>query len=349
MSQCREVAVAIVCAMLALAAPAALAAAAQELLYVGNTRDESISVISVPEHKVIHTWHVKGDPDDILATSDGKVLFVSASGAPSPSGWPDSGSILALDTKDGKLLWELPLDGWPHHISLTADDKTLYAPIFNRDHVVAIDTQKKQVVGKLYGLYGMHGTRLSRGDGKLYAGSILTSMLYVFDTKSRKQIDAIAFQEGVRPFAITADQSTGYVQLSKLHGFAVVDLRSGRTLRTVSLPPLAKTTAVPDRFPFNVNHGLELSPDERYLLAAGSLEGKVEIYTAPGLEHVKTIPVGADPNWIVFSSGGEFAYVSGRKNNEVSVIDMRSLQEVKRLTGLGQGPSRMRIAPLPRT
>lgn len=325
---------------------AAIAQAATELLYVGNTRDESISVISIPGHQVIKTWHVTGDPDDIIATQDGKTLYVSASGHATPSGFPEKGSILALDTRDGKVLWNLPLEAWPHHISLTRDDKTLYAPLFNSDHVVAIDTAQKKVTGKLYGLYGMHGTRLSPDDSKLYAGAILTSAMYVFDTRSGKQTNAIAFPEGVRPFAITADQKTGYVQLSKLHGFAVVDIASGATTRTVALPPMAANVKVPDRFPFNVNHGLELSPDERHLLAAGSLEGKIEIYTVPELQHVKTVQVGADPNWIVFSSNGQFAYVSSRKHNEISVIDMKALREVKRITGLGQGPSRMRIAPV---
>jgi YVTN family beta-propeller protein len=105
---------------------------------------------------------------------------------------------------------------------------------------------------------------------------------------------------------------------------------------------------LPDRFPFNVNHGLEMSPDKRHLLAAGSLAGNVEVYTVPELKHVATIPVSPDPNWIVFSTSGEFAYVSGRRNNEVSVIDMKSLKEAKRITGLGAGPSRMRIAPVPK-
>jgi DNA-binding beta-propeller fold protein YncE len=327
---------------------AGVAQAASELLYVGNTRDESISVIAIPEHEVIKTWRVSGDPDDIVATADGKTLYVSASGHPTPSGFPDKGSILALDTRDGKVLWHLPLDAWPHHISLTRDDKTLYAPLFNSDHVVGIDTARRKVTSRLYGLYGMHGTRLSPDDSRLYAGAMLSSALYVFDTRSGKQIDAISFPEGVRPFAITADQKTGYVQLSKLHGFAVVDMTSGATIRTVALPPMAAGVKVPDRFPFNVNHGLELSPDERYLLAAGSLEGKIEIYAVPRLEHVRTVQVGPDPNWIVFSSNGQFAYVSSRKNDEISVIDMKALREVKRISGLGQGPSRMRIAPVPK-
>jgi YVTN family beta-propeller protein len=325
-----------------------IAQAATELLYVGNTRDSTISVISIPEHEVVKSWRVSGDPDDIIASRDGKTLYVSAAGHPTPSGFPDTGSILALDTRDGKVIWELPLGDWPHHISLTRDDRTLYAPMFNSDHVVAVDTVQRKVTNKLYGLYGMHGTRLSPDDSRLYAGAILTSALFVFDTRSGKQLDMIAFPEGVRPFAITADQKTGYVQLSKLHGFAVVDIASGKTTRTVALPAMAPSVKVPDRFPFNVNHGLELSPDERHLLAAGSLEGKIEVYTVPALQHVKTIKVGADPNWIVFSSNGQFAYVSSRKNNQISVIDMKTLTETRRITGLGAGPSRMRVAPVPK-
>jgi DNA-binding beta-propeller fold protein YncE len=326
----------------------ALRAGADELLYVGNSGEESVAVISVPQHQIVRTLHIAGEPDDIVGSSDGRILYVSTGKSQGEGRFPDSGSVLAIATDTGKQLWQLPVDGWPHHISLSSDDQRLYVPVFDRDHTLVVDTRKHQVESRLHATWGMHGTRLSTDDKKLYAGSMLTSMLFVFDTDSGKLASTIPFPEGVRPFAVTRDQRLAYVQLSKAHGFSVVDLTAGKTVRTVDLPALPTATRLPDRWPFNVDHGLELSPDEKYLLAAGSIVGTVEIYSHPQLRHLKTIQVADDPNWIVFSSDGRYAYVSCRSAGKISVIDMSSLTEVKRIENVGKGPARMRIVSLPR-
>jgi hypothetical protein len=317
---------------------------AGELLYVGNSGEETVVAISIPQHEVVRTLHIEGEPDDVVGSSDGRVLYVSTGKATdTTASFADSGTVLAVASDTGKTLWSLPVDGWPHHISLSHDDQRLYVPVFDADHALVVDTKKHTVISRLHGMWGMHGTRLASDDSKLYAGSMLTSMLFVFDTRTSKLASTIPFPEGVRPFAITSDQRTAYVQLSKMHGFHVVDLTAGKTVSTVELPALPAGTKLPDRWPFNVNHGLELSPDEKYLLAAGSIVGTVEIYSQPELRHLKTIKVGEDPNWIVFSSDGRYAYVSCRRAGEISVIDMRSLSEIKRIRNVGKGPARMRV------
>ena len=319
-------------------------AAGAELLYVGNSAERSIVAISIPQHEILRTLPIEGEPDDVVGSSDGRTLYVSV-GATEQAGssYPDSGAVLAVASDTGRTLWRLPTDGWPHHISLSNDDKHLYVPIFDRQHVLVVDTKQHAVTSRLLGMWGMHGTRLSADDGRLYAGSMLANMLFVFDLGSGTLESSIPFEDGVRPFAITADQRTAYVQLSKLHGFRVVDLKSQKTVNRVALPPLPAGTALPDRWPYNVNHGLDLSPDEKYLLAAGSIVGTVEVYELPQLRHLKSIKVGIDPNWIVFSSDGRYAYVTCRKAGEVSVIDMTSLSEVKRIRNVGKGPARMRV------
>jgi DNA-binding beta-propeller fold protein YncE len=319
-------------------------ASATELLYVGNSAEETVAVIGIPQHEVVRMLHIEGEPDDIVGSSDGHVLYVSTGKAQDPgTSFPDAGTVLAVASDTGKTLWKLPVEGWPHHISLSRDDHRLYVPVFDRQHALVVDTKAHAVISRLHGMWGMHGTRLSADDSRLYAGSMLTSMLFVFDTRTSKLASTIAFPEGVRPFAVTSDQLTAYVQLSKVHGFDVVDLKAGKTVRTVNLPALPAGTRLPDRWPFNVSHGLELSPDDKYLLAAGSIVGSVEVYSQPELRHLKTIKVGEDPNWIVFSSDGRYAYVSCRRAGEISVIDMRSLSELKRIRNVGKGPARMRI------
>jgi YVTN family beta-propeller protein len=316
---------------------------ARESLYVGNSGENSVAVISIPQHEIERTLRIEAEPDDVVGSSDGATLYISASTQQGDADYPESGMVLAVAADTGRTLWKLPTPGWPNHISLSRDGRRLYVPLFDRQQVLVVDTVSHLIVARLSGSFGMHATRLSSDDRTLYVGSMLTNLLLAFDTDSGALLNSIPFPEAVRPFAITQNQRLAYVQLSKLHGFEVVDLRAGKTLRTVHLPPLPATLQLPDRWPYNVNHGLELSPDEKTLLAAGSIVGTVEAYSLPQLLHLKSIPVGIDPNWIVFSSDGRYAYVSCRKSGEISVIDMQMLKEIKRIGPVGRGPARMRI------
>ncbi len=153
------------------------------------------------------------------------------------------------------------------------------------------------------------------------------------------------YRDGVRPFAITADQSRAFVQQSWLHGFVVVDLAARQPLRTVLLPDADRAPA-PDSYPHNVNHGIALSRDQRLLLANGSVFDYLAVYRHPQLELVKTIPVGRDPNSIALSRDGRFAYISNRGSGDLSVIDLEGLVEIKRLR-LGRKPQRMVVIDVP--
>jgi YVTN family beta-propeller protein len=48
----------------------------------------------------------------------------------------------------------------------------------------------------------------------------------------------------------------------------------------------------------------------------------------------------------VFSADGAYAYVSNRKSDNLSVISVRELKEVKRI-GVGKYPQRLRIVDVP--
>jgi hypothetical protein len=44
--------------------------------------------------------------------------------------------------------------------------------------------------------------------------------------------------EGVRPFQISPDEKLIYAQLSKLHGFVVIDIAKDSVIKTVALPTI---------------------------------------------------------------------------------------------------------------
>ncbi len=324
-------------------------APAAQQLYVGNTDSGDVSVVAIPEHRVVSTIDVGAYIDDVTASHDGRVVYanrVESSGHPLSKRIGESGEVVAIDAQTEEILWRVDVHGWPHHMTVTRDDRFVFVPLFNRPYIEVVDTQRRETVGLIPAVIGTHGTRLSPDGRRLYTGSMMMDMLTVFDVESRRPVKRLPTRDAVRPFTMTADEKTLFVQLSRFHGFQVVDLETNQIVREVVLPELPDDVSTPQYYPHTVNHGLELSPDDRYLFAAGSVAGYVCVYELPDLELAATIPVGSEPNWIVFSSQGRFAYVSNRGSDTVSVISVETLSEVEQID-VGQYPQRLQVVTLP--
>jgi YVTN family beta-propeller protein len=322
---------------------------AEEFLYVENTDSGDISVISVAKLEVVGTIKIGLFPDDVTASSDGRIVYanrVQSMGHPFSKHAGESGEVVAISTETDEILWRAPVHGWPQHLTLSADGKRLFVPLYDKMWIEVVDTDKHEVVDRIPAALGSHGTKLSPDGRRLYVGSMFMDVLLVIDLKTGRPVKRIAFKDAVRPFAFTRDEKLLYVQLSRLHGFQVVDLTTNKIIREVDLPALPEGTKLPEFFPFTYNHGLTLSPDEKYLFAAGSAGNYVCVYTHPDLTLVKTIPVGKEPNWIVFSKDGKQAFVSNRLSNTVSAISVDELREIKQIP-VGKYCQRMRMVDVP--
>jgi len=322
---------------------------AEERVYVGNTDSGDLSVISVPRLEVVGTIKIGTYPDDLTASHDGKVVYsnrVQGMGHPLSKRAGESGEVVAVSTETGEILWRTDVKGWPQHLALSLDDSRLYVALFDRLGIDIVDTHKHEVVGRLPAALGSHGMKLSPDGQRLYVGSMFMDLLLVIDLKTGQTVKRIPFKDAVRPFAFTRDEKRMYVQLSRLHGFEVVDLEKSKVIQRVNLPELPAGTKLPEFFPNTYNHGLALSRDEKLLFASGSVGNYVCVYTQPGLELVKTIPVGKDPNWILFSKDGKLAFVSNRASDTVSVIGVDELREIKQIP-VGKYPQRMTVAEVP--
>jgi DNA-binding beta-propeller fold protein YncE len=309
-----------------------------EYLYVENTFGGDITVIDIPGHKVVSTIpaaKVGHHPDDVTLSPNGEVLYVNRL---------DTRDLLAISTATEEVLWILKLGGIPHHTAISGDGRRLYVPIYNENFTEVVDTQKREVTARIPTGFGGHSLVLSDDGTRGYVGSILHDRISVFDTATNKVLNRIPFPEGVRPFVVSRDQKRVYAQLSKMHGFVVADLETGRIGQTVHLPPLGKE--IPAEYPHTVNHGLTFTPDRKYLVAAASLSDYVAILSYPDMSVVATVPVGKEPGWVSCNRDGRFCYSSNRVEDTVSVISMQERKEIARIK-VGDFPQRMETAVVP--
>ena len=119
----------------------------------------------------------------------------------------------------------------------------------------------------------------------------------------------------------------------------------GRTLREAihAAPTLAARLANlegANAWPYTYNHGLAMTRDGRYLVAAATVANYAAVYSLPDFGLKGIVPVGGSPNWVVCDPEGRFAYVTNPKDDSVSVIDIESVREVARIP-VGKGPKRI--------
>lgn len=319
-----------------------------EILYVHNTNSGEISMIEIPGHDVIGTIPIGLYMDYVAASPSGDVLYVNRveSLGATPRNVGESGELIAVSTATDRVLWRLRLEHMPHHMSVSKDGRRIFVPYYDSWWVAVVDVEKRAVIKKIFVGNGSHGTKLSPDGRRLYVGSMMNDFMSVIDTERLEVVRRIPFDDGVRPFVMTRDEKTMYVQESRLHGFVVVDLQTGKKVKKVRLPALPENASLPELYPNTFNHGILLSHDEKLLFTNASVADYVAVYSHPDLTLIKTIPVGRDPNAIAQSKDGRFVYVTNRGSNDLSIISVEEMKEIKRIR-LGSYPQRMVVIDVP--
>jgi YVTN family beta-propeller protein len=165
----------------------------------------------------------------------------------------------------------------------------------------------------------------------------------VIDQKSEEPIWTL-FEEGVRPMAFETnpDGSTKriFVQLSNLHGFAVVDFAQRKEVARIELPNDIPAEKV-DKGPFNASpsHGLGVAPDGRTLWVTSRPNARVYAYSLPDLKLLGAVDLGGRPDWVTFTPDSRQVYISTENTNSTVVVDVAARKEITRVK-VGASPKR---------
>ncbi|MBN7797188.1 YncE family protein [Parahaliea mediterranea] len=335
------------------------AAPVANYLLVESLESHDVQVVDTQARKVVKNIEVRDNTDDVMGSPDGERFYIALQGNDnSPFGHQtnESGKVLAFDTRTKEQLWSLSVDGSPHHLARSPDGKFIYVPMYNRNWILVVNADDGTIASWWPAILGNHSLEISRDGKHIYAGNMMTDAVYVYDTERGELVMAIDSkgQEGNRPIVIDDDRKLMYMQLSKLHGFEVRRLDTGEYVETIKLPPLENdpgkggardgddlyVNKLPTAFPYTYNHGLAMTPDGKYLLAAATVANYVAVYSLPDFELRGTVGVGKQPNWIVSDPEGKFAYVSNPGDDSISVIDIEKIEEVAQIP-VGTVPRRI--------
>ena len=314
-------------------------AASTVRIYVANSAGNDVTVIDPVANKAVGTITVSNNPHGIVASPDCSRFYVSS----------ETDNVLdVVERATSKVIRRVPIGKRPNNLAITEDGRRVYVCIREESWVDIVDTnslekEKSVPVGKNpHNVYrtpdGKHMIATSMGDNKLT----------VISTATEQPEFSIPVGGVPRPVTIDAGPDGRinrlFVQLSNLHGFAVVDYNSRVVVDKVMLPdaPAGAQPLIPNTF----SHGMGITPDHKTLWVCSLLDNSVTVYSMPTLHRLGTIPVGKGPDWLTFTPDGSRCYVSNAGADSVSAIDVTSRRELTRIA-VGKVPKRIISIELP--
>jgi YVTN family beta-propeller protein len=298
-------------------------------IYVANTDGETVSIIDPVANRVAGEIRVSKNPHAFIVSPDRK-RFYSAS---------ESEDVLdVIDSSSSKLLRRVPIGRRPNNLAITADGKRVYVCIRQESWVDVIDTESMEKVKSIPVGRNPHNVYLTPDKRWMVATSMGDNKLTFIDVKTEKPDFEIPLPGIPRPVAIDAAMQNFYIQLSKLHGFIVLDFPTRKVVNKVVLPdgPPGAKPLIPDTY----SHGMGIQPGGKAIWVTSLLDNSVSVYSLPELKRLATIPTGHGPDWMTFTPDGARCYVSNAGSDSVSVLDTASKKELTRIS-VGKIPKRI--------
>jgi YVTN family beta-propeller protein len=304
-----------------------------------NSAGDVVDVIDPATNKIVLKVKDIEVPHGVTFSPDGTRAYISCE---------SEKTLIAADTKTGKLLGKAPLSGHPNNISISKDGKRVFVGIVQQPGAVdVIDTASMKNIKTIAVKGGVHNTYVTP-DGKwVLAGSIVGKILTVIDPETLQIAWEKPFDLGVRPIAFekAADGSTSrlFIQLSGYSGFAVLNFKTHEEEARIKLPSEPSGGHTEGGAP---SHGIGVAPDGKTLWVDSSLANAVFIYSLPDLKVLGHVKTGEVPDWITFTPDGKLIYIANSGSNSVSAIDIATRKEVARIP-VGEVPKRNGTVVMP--
>jgi YVTN family beta-propeller protein len=311
------------------------AASAQVRVLQTNSQGDNIHLIDPATNQIV--GEIKGVPINhgAAAAPDGSRFYFSSEAEQ---------TLHVVDGRTFQTIKKIPLTARPNNISISRDGRRVYVGIVSAPGAVdVIDTTTLEKVKSIPTKGGIHNVYVTPDGHHVIAGSIAGRVMTVIDQKSEEPIWTL-FDEGVRPMAFETnpDGSTKriFVQLSNLHGFAVVDFAQRKEVARIELPNDIPAEKV-DKGPFNASpsHGLGVAPDGRTLWVTSRPNARVYAYSLPDLKLLGAVDLGGRPDWVTFTPDSKQVYISTENTNSTVVVDVAARKEIARVK-VGASPKR---------
>ncbi len=290
---------------------------AGEYLIVLNKDEDSISLVSLKESKVIKTITSDHNPHEVVVSPDGLKTYVTCS---------LGNTIDVIDNASFEIVNRIQDHDFdfPHGLGIDRHGMLYMASTYS-SKVFFIDTKTDQIVDRIdTGEEHSHMISLTPDEQTVYVPNIGSDSISIVSSATRKIIGVIPVGKGPEGVAVHPNGKWLYVANQHENNLYIMDTikheiawkrRIGACPIRIVFSPDGKYALIPNRE----------SDDLSVILTAQEIADTTRPW------EIKRIPVGKWPGGTVFGKDGSHAYVANNKTNDISVIHMRSLKEIERI------------------
>ncbi|HKH47735.1 MAG TPA: beta-propeller fold lactonase family protein [Thermoanaerobaculia bacterium] len=317
-------------------------------LIVANKAEATVSLVGLPEGKVVATLPVGTGPHEVAVSPGGKLALVANYGGPGPAG---AGSTLTLiDVPGAKVLKTIDLGEYrrPHGMVFLDERRALVTSEVNKA-LLEVDVEAGKVTGTVpTGQDVSHMVAVTPDGSRAFVANIGSGSVSAIDLKGKKHLKNIATGNGAEGIAVTPDGKQIWVANRAADTVTVIDTAS---LEVLGSQPSAA-------FPIRA----EATPDGKRVLVSNAKSGDLSVFSTADrtLERRILLELTAKetdgrmmgdfgnssvPIGIEIAPDGKRAYVAHANADQISIVDLESWKRVGSLTA-GKEPDGMGYSKL---
>jgi DNA-binding beta-propeller fold protein YncE len=299
---------------------AALALAGDTSLLVVN-KEGSLAIVDPASNRVLGTVRTGEGPHEVVASSDGKLAFVSNYGG-------NNISEIDLSARREVRKVDLGVLHAPHGLAFSGGK--LYFTAETNQIVGTYDPATNRIdalVGT--GQNTTHMITVAAGGNMFFTSNIGSNTVSLFERSGSQTWNHTIIPVGKGPegLDISPDGKELWVAHSRDGGVSVIDIADKRVVHTFSVQ-----TKRANR--------LKFTPDGRLVLIGDLDGGTLLVLQRTTCKEVKRIKLGHEPAGILVSPDSSRAYVAVTGDDNVAVVDLHTFDLITRI-GSGTGPDGM--------
>lgn len=321
-----------------------LSTARAATLIVANKAEATVSLVDLPEGKVVATLPVGTGPHEVAVSPGGRLALIANYGGPGPAG---AGSSLTLiDVPAAKVVKTIDLGEYrrPHGLVFLDERRALVTAEVNKA-LLEVDVEAGKVAGAvLTGQDVSHMVAVTPDGSRAFVANIGSGSMTAVDLKGKKHLKDVPTGNGAEGIAITPDGKQVWVTNRAADTVTVVDAASLEVLGSL---PSAK-------FPIRA----EATPDGKRVLVSNAQSGDLSVFTTADRKLERRVALeltaakdtegrlmtdfGASsvPIGIEIAPDGKRAYVAHAGADQISIVDLEYWKRVGELTA-GKEPDGM--------
>ena len=206
---------------------------------------DSVQIVEGETLRVLKILHVKR-PHNCYNAGNNEHMFVTSTGG---------NQVNMIDLRTLEYVAEIPVGGQPRPIAVDREERTMYVALSGLHGFVIVDIPSRKVAGKVefpplppntdLGPFNTatHGLTLAPDGKELWAATVPTGSVYVYDLKNGKVLPAIGVGKLPNWIAFSPDGRYGCITNTGSNDCSIVDRRTRKEVARIAVGKAPKRLA----------------------------------------------------------------------------------------------------------